>query len=261
LLTSTAVLDGLSRAASSALDAVAPPPERLGPGEVNSMSAGGNPVYVALGDSLAANVGVADARDGYVSRFHKQLELRDGADYGLRNFGISGETTGTLIRGGQLDEAVAFMRDNDVAYVTIDIGANNLLGHLGSDACSESLDDPDCRSRLEATMAGYGPDLEVILEEIEDAAPDATILFLTAYNPFSLGLGTALESDTDAALSEFNAVAVAIAGDYEVLVANGFGPMQRTTAATTHMLDASPDIHPLPIGYDILAAALLDALN
>ena len=204
LLTSAALLDGLSLAAASALDAIAPPPERLGPGEVNSMSVGGSPVYVALGDSLAANVGVANARDGYVSRFHRQLEMRDGADYGLRNFGVSGETTGTLIRGGQLDDAIAFMRNTEVAYVTIDIGANNLLGHLGSDACSESLDDPDCQSRLQATFDGYGPDLEVILEEVGDAAPDATIVFLTAYNPFSLGLGTALESATDAALSEFN---------------------------------------------------------
>ena len=122
-------------------------------------------------------------------------------------------------------------------------------------------DDPDCQSRLQATFDGYGPDLEVILEEVGDAAPDATIVFLTAYNPFSLGLGTALESATDATLSEFNAIAAGVADDYEVLVADGFGPMQRTTAATTHMLDASPDIHPVPIGYDILAAALLDALN
>ncbi len=261
LLTSTALLDGLSLAASSALDAVAPPSERLGPGEVNSTSAAGSPVYVALGDSLAANVGVSNARDGYVSRFHTQLELRDGADYGLRNFGISGETTGTLIRGGQLDEAVAFMRTNDVAYVTIDIGANNLLGHLGSDACSDSLDNPDCQSRLQATFDGYGPDLEAILEEVGDAAPEATILFLTAYNPFSLGLGTALESATDATLREFNTIAAGVAGDFGVVVADGFEPMQRTTAATTHMLDANPDIHPLPIGYDILAGALLDALR
>lgn len=260
LLTSGAVLSGLREAASSAIGATSPPPERLGPGVVDGTSAPGTPVYVALGDSLAANVGVANARDGYVSRFHNQMELRDGADYGLRNFGVSGETTGTLIRAGQLDAAVAFMEDNDVAYVTVDIGANNLLGHLGSDACSESLDDPECQSRLAATFESYGPDVAVILEEIEDAAPDATILFLTAYNPFSLGLGTSLEAATDAALSEFNDIAAAVADDFGVLIADGFEPMRLTTGATTHMLDAAPDIHPLPIGYDILAAALVDAL-
>ncbi|MGI9647470.1 MAG: hypothetical protein ACR2OI_03020, partial [Acidimicrobiia bacterium] len=47
LLTSTTLLDGLSSAAGSAVDAVSPPPERLGPGVVDSTSAPGSPVYVA----------------------------------------------------------------------------------------------------------------------------------------------------------------------------------------------------------------------
>ncbi len=260
LLTSDALLAGLQQAAASAVEAISAPPERLGPGVVDSTTAAGSPVYVALGDSLAANVGVVDARDGYVSRFHHQLEMRDNADYGLRNFGISGETTGTLIRGGQLEAAVAFMEASDVAYVTVDIGANNLLGHLGSDACSDTLEAAECQSRVSVTFDSYGPDIKIILEQIRDAAPDATIMFLTAYNPFSLGLGTALEAATDATLVEFNDIAAAVADDLGVVVADGFGPMRLTTAATTHMLDAAPDIHPLPIGYDILAGALVDAL-
>lgn len=258
LLTSATLLDGLRAAAASAVDAGGAPPERLGRGDVAMRS--GTPVYVALGDSLAANVGVDDPRDGYVSRFHRQLELRDGVEYGLRNFGISGETTGTLIRSGQLDDAVAFMEGSDVAYVTIDIGANNLLAHLGSDACSESLDTPSCRDRLDATFASYGPDIEYILGELREAAPDATIMFLTAYNPFSLGLGTELERATDETLAAFNAVAIAAARDGGVLVADGLEPMRGRAASTTHMLDQRPDIHPLPIGFDLLAGALVDAL-
>ncbi|NNL70498.1 MAG: SGNH/GDSL hydrolase family protein [Acidimicrobiia bacterium] len=259
LLTSASLLDGLRAAAASAVGAAGAPPERFGRGEVAARSA--TPVYVALGDSLAANVGVDDPRDGYVSRFHRQLERRDGVEYGLENFGVSGETTGTLIRSGQLDEAVAFMEGRDVAYVTIDIGANNLLGHLGSEACSESLDAPACRDRLDATFQSYGPDLEYILDELRQAAPDATIVFLTAYNPFSLGLGTELEGATDETLASFNAIAVAVAGDGGVLVADGFEPMRGRTASTTHMLDQRPDIHPLPIGYDVLTGALVDALQ
>ena len=261
LLTSETLLAGLGDAASAAVDAVVPPPEIYGPGTVNSTVASGQPVYVALGDSLAANVGVDDPRDGYVSRFHNQLEIRDGASYGLRNFGVSGETTGTLIRTGQLDEAVAFMRTADVAYVTIDIGANNLLGHLGSEACSRDLGDPDCRERIEATFDIYGTHVEFILEEIRDAAPEATVLFLTAYNPFSLGLGTDLEAQTDETLAAFNAVAAGVASDLGVLVADGFTPMQRTAGTTTHMLDGTPDIHPVPLGFDILTGALVVALN
>ncbi len=261
LLTSQALLSGLQQAAASAVNALDPPPERLGAGRVNSTTEGSGPFYVALGDSLAANVGVLEPRDGYVSRFHNTVEARDGTTYGLRNLGIPGETTGTLIRAGQLDDAIAFIKENEVAYVSIDIGANNLLGHLGSDACSETLSNQVCQSRLTSAFDGYGADMEFIFDEIINAAPDATVIFMVAYNPFSLGLGTELEATTDATLTDFNRIAATIATDKGILIADAFTPMVRTTGSTTHMLDSEPDIHPVPIGYDILAGALLDALG
>lgn len=261
LLTSDSFLAGFGEQAASAIEVVTPPAERIGPGVVNSTSEGDAPFYVALGDSLAANVGVAEPRDGYVSRLHKALEARDGARYGLRNLAVSGETTGTMIRDGQLDAAVAFLEANEVAYVTIDIGANNLLGHLGSGDCSTSLDDPACRARVDDTFAAYPGDLERVLEAVAEAAPDATIVFLTMYNPFNLGFGTGLEAAMDRTTEEFNVIAAAVAADSGILVADGFTPMQGTAPFTTHMVDADPDIHPLPIGHDILASVLLDAIG
>ncbi len=261
LLTEDSFLTGFAQQAASVVDVAEVPDEQFGPGVVDGTSAGGAPFYVALGDSLAANVGVDSAADGYVSRFHNQLQIRDGRQYGLRNVGISGETTGTLIRGGQLDDAVAFMEDNEVAYVTIDIGANNLLGHLGTADCSESLDDPACRQRVADSSATYPRDLAVIFEALTDAAPDATIIFLTAYNPFSLGFGSDLEADMDRTLQEFNALAVDLAEEAGFAVADGFGAMDGTAAVTTHMLDAVPDIHPIAIGFDLLTGALVEALG
>ena len=260
LITSGTLLAGLQQSAAS-LGGVAPPPERLGPGVVNSTSAGAAPFYVALGDSLAANVGVDQDRDGYVSRLHNQLQLRDGQDYGLRNFGISGETTGTMIRAGQLDEAIAFMEDNAVEYVTIDIGANNLLGHLGSKDCSQTLEAPACAARLQSAFELYDDDIVLILDAIIEAAPSATVIFMRAYNPFSLGLGVGLEQASDQTLDSFNDLAASLAAERSILVADAFTPMMGTTGVTTHMLDATPDIHPLPIGFDILACSFLEALG
>ncbi len=168
-----------------------------------------------------------------------------------------------MIRGGQLASAVEFLREEEVAYVTIDIGANNLLGHLGSEDCSESLQAPVCTERIANAFESYDDDLAVIFEEVQEAAPDATIIFMLAYNPFSLGFADtiAFEAESDRILAEFNAIAVAVAAAADIVVADAFSPMQGTTATTTHMLDADPDIHPTPIGYDILAGALLDALG
>jgi lysophospholipase L1-like esterase len=263
LLTSQALLSGIAAQAASVGTAIQPPPEPLPPGIVNGVSAPGDRYYVALGDSLAANVGVNDATLGYVSRVHRQLQNLDGVGYGLRNFGISGETTGTLIRSGQLDTAISFMSSADVELITIDIGANDLLGHLGSDDCAADLDAPACRARIEATFTTYEINMAAIFDALKASEPTTTIVFIRAYNPFSLGLGggIAFEQRSDQILDGFNDVAARLASDRGILVADAFTPLQGTTAATTHMLDAMPDIHPLGIGYSIIAQAVMQVVR
>lgn len=260
-LTGTELLDRIRASAASAGAGVQPPPERLGPGTVDGLEAPGDPLYLALGDSLAANVGVASARDGYVSRFHRYVSERDGVAYGLRNLGRSGETAGSLLRGGQLAEAEAILGSEDVAIVTVDVGANDLLPLLQSAECAHDLTAPACQQRVAATTTAFVHDLGAILDRLRNAEPDATVLLLTPYNPFSLGFGTPTEEQSDAILAGFNGAAAEAAAARGVLVADGARPLRGTAAATTHMLDDPPDIHPQPIGYDVLAAALADALG
>ena len=140
LLSSAALRSALSRkAASSAKTLELPEREQFGPGVVDGRESEESSYYVAIGDSLAANVGVKSAREGYISRFHKQLQERDRAQYGLRNFSAPGETSASLIRVGQLDKALEFIGSHEVPYITINIGANDLLGHLASGDCENGL--------------------------------------------------------------------------------------------------------------------------
>ncbi len=262
MLTADALLDALAENAASLGASVTPPAEQIGPGTVNATTAEGATYVVAIGDSLAANIGVTSPNLGYVSRFHKVVSQRDGGSVGLRNFGVSGETSGTLIRSGQLSEALAFIEANNVAYVTIDIGANDLLGHLGADDCSESITTPACQDRLGPALEAYRENLDRILGDIREAAGDGTpILFLQTYNPFSLGLGgLSLEAASNEATEHLNAVATEVAAEHGVSVADGATPLRGRTGATTHMLGTPPDIHPNAIGYDLLAQALVEAL-
>jgi len=263
VITSETLLAGIREQASAAASVSDPPVFHLESGVVNGVIADGNTYYVALGDSLAANVGVTEPRDGYVSRLHNWLQQRDGATLGLRNYGISGETSGTLIRGGQLQDAIAFIETHPVPYLTVDVGANDLLGHLGSADCSVDLDDPLCRDRIESSRAAYAANIEVIFRSLREAAPEATIVFLLAYNPFSLGFGAGVgfETRSNAILDDFNDLAATAAGRFDILVADGFEPMLGTAGSTTHMLDDPPDIHPKAIGYDILASAIVAVLE
>ncbi len=230
---------------------------------VDSATAEGSPVYIALGDSLAAAVGVDGYAEGYVSQVHRELSIRDGSVYGLRNFGVSGETSGTMLVGGQLDAALDYGRTRDVAYVTVDIGANDLLGHLASSDCAEDVLAPACAARIDASLQAYEENIDEIFSSLRDAFPDATVLFLQAYNPFSLGFEdqVAFEAQSNDALLSLNSLAVTAAAQYGIVVADGFGPMRGTTTATTNMTSTPPDIHPNAIGYDILTEAIMSALG
>ncbi len=230
---------------------------------VASATAEGSPVYIALGDSLAAAVGVDGFAEGYVSQVHSALSLRDGTLYGLRNFGISGETSGTMLRSGQLDNAIDFGSGQEVEHVTINVGANDLLGHLASTACADDVEAPSCASRIEASLASYATNIDEIFDRVTGAFPDATVVFLQAYNPFSLGFEdqVAFEAQSNAKLIDLNAIAAEAATRYQILIADGFSPMRGTTTKTTHMTSIDPDIHPNELGYDILTEAVMRAFG
>ncbi|MDA1010495.1 MAG: SGNH/GDSL hydrolase family protein [Chloroflexi bacterium] len=110
-------------------------------------------------------------------------------------------------------------------------------------------------------LDAYRDNLTRILDTLRDAAGDDTpILFLATYNPFSLGLsGLQLETASNDATIQLNGVASEVAATFDVHVADGFTPMRGTAAATTHMLDTPPDIHPNGSGHDLLAQALASA--
>ncbi|MSQ36466.1 MAG: SGNH/GDSL hydrolase family protein [Dehalococcoidia bacterium] len=258
LLTSPLASGGLSARAAQAATPQ-PLPERLCPGTVDGREAPGSRWYVALGDSLAANVGVARPRDGYVSRLHRALSERDGVPYGLRNFAVPGENSGTILRT-QLEQATAFMRGKDIAYVSLDIGANDLLPHLGSSDCADGVVLPACQSRVDASLAVYRGNLDALFRRVRAAVPQAHVLFLQVYNPFSFGFqGFAFEEQTDRVTQQLNAIAAEVAARHGVLVGDGYTPLRGRAATATHMTDSPPDIHPRATGYDALAAALLEA--
>lgn len=230
---------------------------------IDATTAEGDTYYVALGDSLAAAVGVEGYAEGYVSQVHREISLGDGTVYGMRNFGKSGETSGTMLAGGQLAEAIAFGTNHDVAYVSIDIGANDLLGHLASADCSEDAAAPACSRRIEASLEAYRNNLTTILDDMSQAFPDASAVFLLTYNPFSLGFEdqVAFEVQSNEVLTRLNEIATTVANDHGFKIADGFAPMRGTTTATTHMTDTPPDIHPNAVGYDVLTEAVLEALS
>lgn len=148
------------------------------------------PKYLALGDSLAVGVGATDAATGgYVPRFHAYLESEDGLDTEviLNNLAVSGETSDSLITGGQLNAALEELTAGDVRVVTLDIGGNDGLDFLDAPEfgfCYPDLDATACFTAFGEVLSTFGDNFDTILGRLRAAAgANTTITVMTYFNP------------------------------------------------------------------------------
>jgi lysophospholipase L1-like esterase len=199
--------------------------------------------YVALGDSLATGAQPAPSGElnglnaangtnrGYVDDLYA-AERTKVPNLQLRNFGCGGESTQTMINGGapfdvrcgyetrsQLDHVVAFLQAHrgQLAFITVDIGANDLISGGGVPAIAANL--------------------PVILDRIRDAAgPEVPIVGMNYYDPFLAPLWfsthdlAALQANVtnDVALDGFFDTLYAAAGDPDADVLNAFSTTDLT---------------------------------
>jgi lysophospholipase L1-like esterase len=232
------------------------------PGTASSKAGAG--LYLALGDSLAANVGVGDPREGYVSRFHRYLEENTGQSLGLMDLGISGESSLSIYRSGQLDQALQELRrrkadpNSRVSVLTIDLGANDLIAHVNSPECMQDPRGEVCQRRVNTALdsfeSNFRPILELLREELE---PGAEFYVMTAYNPFSIGLGIPIEEFSNEVMGRLNEVIRAQGAAAGAKIADPFDEMKGNAGFWTHILEG--DIHPTADGFQVLAYSFAQA--
>lgn len=146
--------------------------------------------YLSLGDSLAAGIQPDEdgnneiTDDAYTDLLYKRVR---GRIQGLEHvkLGCPGETTFTMFAGGicpypsgsQLNEAVAFLaaHPGEVAFITINLGANDLL------VCDPT--DPDIAICVAAQFQQVADNLPVSLATLQLFAPGVPILGMNYYNP------------------------------------------------------------------------------
>jgi lysophospholipase L1-like esterase len=254
-------------AAQSNRPPVGPPPggNVVPPGTTGSKA--GNELYLALGDSLAANVGIDDPRNGYVSRFHRYMEGKTARQLGLINLGISGESSLSIYKqGGQLERALTELRarKNDgnaatkVSVLTIDLGANDLLAHVNSPECGNAPRSTPCQARVTSALSTFEANFTDILAQLRaELEPGAEFYVMTAYNPFDLGWGISIEEFSNGIIDQLNAIIRRVGTAAGAKVADPAPLMKGKAGAWTLILQA--DIHPNPDGYQVLAYSYAQA--
>jgi acyl-CoA thioesterase I len=239
--------------------------------------------YLALGDSLAVGVGATRPDEtGYVARLFAALSRPGGAVHAtaLVNLAIGGETSTSMIRDGQLVDAIdAIARaEPPVALVTLDIGGNDLLRLLGTDACAAEPLGGDCLQLLALTLADFEANYRQILGELMDAldesAPGARVAVMTYFNPFSgtdasheaageialLGTDGRVDCEADDPEARGMNDIIACIGEQLGAIPVDVQPAFRGLGLElTHI--ASEDIHANDAGYEVIADAFIAGLE
>jgi lysophospholipase L1-like esterase len=150
--------------------------------------------YLSLGDSLAQGVqpnaaGVSVVTNqGYPDQLFK-MAREEREHLTLVKMGCPRETTTTMVAGGicpyarvsQLNDAVDFLtaHRNHVAFVTLDIGANDINGCAVLTPSGPSSD-PLC---IAAALSSISAKLPVIVASLRAVDPSTVIVGMNYYNP------------------------------------------------------------------------------
>lgn len=224
--------------------------------------------YLALGDSLSFGEGSTGPGANYAVGFANYLDATFGTTLGFQNFGVSGESTESMLNGGnrQLDRAIERIQeladDGDpnttVHIITLSMGANDIFPVLQGAECSADPTSDACRSLLDAAVATFGGNIELILGRLRQAAgPDTHILLMTYYNPFNFGTGLIFEDVSDLTVDDLNVRILAAASQHNITIAEANSLYRGLAAVLTHILEG--DIHPNDDGYGVLLRGFQDA--
>jgi lysophospholipase L1-like esterase len=239
--------------------------------------------YVSLGDSLAQGyqpiggpwspLGFPGYNQGYADQL---LKLERGRYEQLRlvKLGCGGETTTTMIlgspwcgfaAGSQLAEAESFLRAHrgEVAFVTLDIGGNDVLSPAGGGVAAIQANLPSILAALRAAagpgvpivgMSYYGPGL--VSWFADPSSLPARVAALVAFNNLLEGIYAAASARVADVEGAFSSTDTAIVGGL---------PLDVLRICQWTWLCVSPphgpDIHPNTSGHAAIAEAFAKELR
>jgi len=254
------------------------------------------PYYLALGDSLSrgaqpnAQGTTAPTSQGYANDLYA-TEKRRIKGLKLKQLGCMGESTTTMLNGGvcrysagsQLNAAINFIAKHKIAFITLDIGANDIDGCVSS----RTGFDTTCLTNGASSISTNVP---TIVKDLRNAAgSNVEIAAMTYYDPFlanylhgstgreearvSVQLGKEVNDtlSSDFTTQHFRVADVATAFDVytpftSTVTVHGLGTIPVAVAETcklTWMCKAppvGPNIHASTAGYKEIAKVFAAAL-
>jgi len=251
--------------------------------------------YLALGDSLSIGIqpinGVyTPTRRGYADDLYALYKAKIPG-LKLAKLGCSGETTVTMMTGGvcqyqtgsQLGDALAFIASHRIAFITIDIGGDDVLECF--DVRTLAINDV-CLGEAGANITFWLPRILGALRSGLQASGQASPIVGMNYYDGLLGawifgpVGQQLAIDSLPRVLQLNDLLEGLYGLAGVPVANVEGVFHTTDWSVVPIVGlprnvltvlawtwmaapppSGPDIHPNALGYAAIAAAFVQKLS
>ncbi len=203
-----------------------------------------------IGDSLAKGTG-DDTGSGFAKRTVELLK-KQGVDSKLvNNLGINGLTTKKLLP--MLDEPGTQYALKQAGIIMLSIGANDLFD--GGQPLETRTELPT-EAELETNVMSAGDHLSEILDKLQDINPQARIVYVSLYNPFSDM--KELKDTGDKAVARWNSMAM------EAMSSLGEGLVVPTYDLFTLQAGrylSGDHFHPNGSGYQAIAERIVQSIN
>ncbi|MGE5703649.1 MAG: SGNH/GDSL hydrolase family protein [Clostridia bacterium] len=200
---------------------------------------------VTLGDSLTRGVGDANGQ-GYVGLVREGLAKKTGTPPLLTNLAVSGATSPGLLDQLEQPQVKKLIAESNLILFTI--GGNDLFRQNGN------LDEPD-EKKIAQARETLAANYAKILSTIRSLNAEATVIYLSLYNPFG---NTDAATITIPPVLAWNSQAEQIASMYKnVFVVPTYDLFVKKEAAYLY----TDHFHPNAQGYARMSERVLQALN
>ncbi|WP_026576618.1 SGNH/GDSL hydrolase family protein [Bacillus sp. UNC438CL73TsuS30] len=204
---------------------------------------------VTAGDSLTQGVGDSTNKGGYLPYLKKMLEKEKGIkEAAFYNFGVKGSRTTQLLKRLQSPKVKTAISQADIVILTI--GGNDIVKVLRDNITDLQFSD------FTRGSEEYMVHLTQIMETITQENPNAAIVLVGLYNPFSKWFANIKELDR--IVEDWNRAGQSVIANYP----NGyFVPIEDLFNKTSENLLYTDNFHPNDKGYKLIAGRLNQTLG
>ncbi|MBO0958290.1 SGNH/GDSL hydrolase family protein [Neobacillus sp. MM2021_6] len=204
---------------------------------------------VSAGDSLTQGVGDSTGQGGYLPYLKTMLEKEKGIqEVDFYNFGVKGNRTTQLLKRLKTPEMKDVLQKTDLVILTI--GGNDIMKVVKDNISNLQI------SNFTKEKEAYQNHLTQIFEAIVQENPNASIVLVGLYNPFSTWFSDIKEMDQ--VVSEWNQVGQNVIANYQhsyfVKIEDVFLKAPEELLYTDHF-------HPNDKGYELIAERLNETLG